>query len=177
MLSAADQAAEIAKEISKYDWDEGKGKTTFDPGWIDKYSGFYDKSNGDKFTSWQDYFGIRTADGWWSKLFRPYEWFFAHEEAAMAIPPAAFPDNPSVIGHIFSGVEGHYRKDTPANRAEIQSVTFSKYLLGTSKHGVSYYARLNPDGTQTWAYVRRFTIVDGGLNLVPVYGVPQLPGH
>lgn len=78
-----------------------------------------------------------------------------------------FPNNPSIIGHIFGDRQGHLT-DTPAHRAELLAVANDPTCyLGADKRGNHWFARTNPDGTQTWVIVRGGTIREGGRNQSP----------
>ncbi len=69
--------------------------------------------------------------------------------------------------HIFrDGQKGHFTDDTPENRQQLINVASdAQNLQGTDANGNNVYARMNPDGSQTWAYVRNGTeIRNGGLN-------------
>lgn len=78
-----------------------------------------------------------------------------------------FPNDPSTIGHIFEDRPGHLT-DTPAHRAEILSVANdSTCYLGDDRWGNHWFARINDDGTQTWAETRGGIIFEGGRNETP----------
>lgn len=81
--------------------------------------------------------------------------------------PPSFTDNPSQLGHMFREIKGHLSKDTPENRAVIQSAVQSKEnFVGTSDAGDCFLKKL-PDGTQSWAIVKNGKIIKGGLNHQP----------
>jgi hypothetical protein len=69
--------------------------------------------------------------------------------------------------HIFRGAPGHL-PDTPANRRLLQELAAdASARLGTDRFGNTWFARLNPDGTQLWVQVRHGEVFNGGLNQVP----------
>ena len=70
--------------------------------------------------------------------------------------------------HIFRNEEGHFPKDTQANRKKLLDVANdSSNYLGKDKYGNEWYAKTNADGTQTWVKVRDGKIDNGGLNKTP----------
>ena len=78
-----------------------------------------------------------------------------------------FPNNPSIIGHIFGDRPGHLT-DTPSHRAELLAVANDpSCYLGIDKRGNHWFARTNTDGTQTWVITRGGTIREGGRNQSP----------
>ena len=72
------------------------------------------------------------------------------------------------IGHIFKDSRGHLNKDTPENRAFIESSTANpENKVATNSHGADIYLKTMPDGTQAWAEVREGEIRNGGKNSFP----------
>jgi hypothetical protein len=70
--------------------------------------------------------------------------------------------------HIFRNEEGHFKNDTPANRALIEEAANNRNAFqGTDVFGNDRYAQMNQNGTQTWAIVRDGKIINGGINLTP----------
>jgi hypothetical protein len=79
-----------------------------------------------------------------------------------------FPDDPSKVGHIFRNSPGHLLDDTPANRQLfIDTASNPDNYVGTDRYGKEWYAEVQPDGTQTWVWVRNGVITDAGVNAVP----------
>ncbi len=68
--------------------------------------------------------------------------------------------------HIFRDTDGHFPDDTPQNRQQLINVAKdSQNFQGRDINGNDVYVRMNPDGTQTWAYVRNGDeIRNGGIN-------------
>lgn len=81
--------------------------------------------------------------------------------------PNTFPPDRSQTDHMFGEREGHL-PDTPANRRLIEDLANDDSCkLGSDKWGKEWYARMNPDGTQTWVSVRDGVIQDCGENTTP----------
>lgn len=79
----------------------------------------------------------------------------------------SFPDDPSTTSHIFGNRPGHLT-DTPVHRAELLAVANDPTCyVGDDRWGNHWFARINGDGTQTWAVVRNGTIFEGGRNDTP----------
>lgn len=77
------------------------------------------------------------------------------------------------VKHIFREAPGHL-PDTPANRSLLQELAAdASASLGTDRFGNTWFARVNPDGTQLWVQVRNGEVINGGLNLVPRNYNPQ----
>jgi RHS repeat-associated protein len=93
----------------------------------------------------------------------------AHAPTPKNLPPE-FPNNASVIGHIFRKADGHFPVDTPHARKMIMEAASPDYFIYTDKYGSKNYRKLNSDGTQTWVQVRKGFIFNAGLNQIPVYG-------
>lgn len=76
------------------------------------------------------------------------------------------PDN-SQLMHIFGNRIGHIA-DTPQNRqAIIDLVNDESCRLGISNHGLTWYARIEEDGSQLWASVRNGIVQNCGRNRPP----------
>ncbi|MCP5491370.1 MAG: hypothetical protein H7A42_09735, partial [Chlamydiales bacterium] len=76
--------------------------------------------------------------------------------------------DPSDVGHIFKNTSGHFRKDTPENRAFIElAVQSPDNKVGVKNSGMEIYLKTTPDGSQAWAEVWRDQIVNGGKNNFP----------
>ena len=68
------------------------------------------------------------------------------------------------IKHIFRSKPGHLI-DTQANRKLILEVAGdSKNFLGVDKHGNSWHAKIQKDGTQVWSISRNGEVRDAGVN-------------
>jgi hypothetical protein len=79
-----------------------------------------------------------------------------------------FPKNPGQIGHIFRQKIGHLSEDTFENRKLFLDVANNKQnYRGTDKHGVAWYERTNPDGSQVWVKTKNEVISDAGVNGAP----------
>jgi hypothetical protein len=79
-----------------------------------------------------------------------------------------FPKNPSQVKHIFREKDGHTTEDTFENRKLFQDVANDRRnYQGTDKHGVTWYGKMNPDGSQTWVKARNDVICDAGVNKTP----------
>ncbi|CCB90116.1 ankyrin repeat domain-containing protein [Simkania negevensis] len=79
-----------------------------------------------------------------------------------------FPDNPNRWGHIFKSTSGHFKNDTPENRAYIElAVESPDNKVGVKSSGVEIYLKTMPDGTQSWAEVWGGQIINGGKNNFP----------
>ncbi|MES2731613.1 MAG: hypothetical protein V4714_07690 [Bacteroidota bacterium] len=73
-----------------------------------------------------------------------------------------------MANHIFSGKLNKF-VDNPANRALISDLTNnSGNLLGTSKYGVSWYARTIENGTQIYGYTQNSLVKGAGINPTPI---------
>ena len=84
-------------------------------------------------------------------------------EARNSLPP-----DDSQLKHMFRDDDGHL-PDTPGNRELIQELANDEScLLGTDQWGNEWYARVNEDGTQTWASVQNGTIQNCGENDAPI---------
>ena len=121
--------------------------------------------------------------------------FAVFEKPAIAVVIAALPGGPLVRGfigavknlgsmirggkqtghtipkdrapHIFRESEGHLR-DTPQNRETLQRVADDpKTTLGTDRHGNTWSAQQNKDGSQTWTQTRNGEIRNAGVNETP----------
>jgi len=69
--------------------------------------------------------------------------------------------------HIFRDKEGHL-KDTPENRKLLEDASNdAKNHAGTDKYGSDWFAKQNPDGSQTWVQTRGDRIINGGVNTTP----------
>ncbi len=80
-----------------------------------------------------------------------------------------FPEQQSVLGHIFKKSKGHLEQDTPENRAYIlQAVLSPKNKVGVDAFGKEIYFKIMPDGTQAWAHVQNGIIKSGGCNRIPM---------
>ena len=70
--------------------------------------------------------------------------------------------------HMFRDADGHMKEDTPENRKKLEDVANDKdNFLGTDQYGNDWYAKNNPDGSQTWVEVRGNKIRNGGINSTP----------
>lgn len=79
----------------------------------------------------------------------------------------SLPPNSSQTRHIFGNRPGHL-PDTPRNRQTlVELANDESHRLGTDKYGNTWYARMEPDGSQTWAVVRNGIIQEGGRNVSP----------
>ena len=75
--------------------------------------------------------------------------------------------------HIFRNAEGHFPEDTELNRQTlIDVVNRASNFLGADRFGNAWFAEVRADGTQVWAQVRGSKIVNGGLNMSPIYPEP-----
>ena len=69
--------------------------------------------------------------------------------------------------HIFGNRPGHI-PDTAANRGMLRDLANNPNTkLGVDKHGNTWSARTNKDGTQTWVQSRGGKIINGGVNTKP----------
>lgn len=76
-----------------------------------------------------------------------------------------FLDKKETFGHIFREEIGHFKEDTPENRAYIAAATSSpENYVSTNKFGVDMYLKVMPDGYQSWAQVYKGEITNGGCN-------------
>ncbi len=76
-------------------------------------------------------------------------------------------------GHIFRDASGHL-KDNPQNREMLRRVADDpKTTLGTDRHGNTWSAQLNKDGSQTWTQTRSGEIRNGGVNEIPKQYNPE----
>ena len=80
---------------------------------------------------------------------------------------AAFPDDPSTLGHIFRDTPGHFLFDTFENWMIMLETVTSENLIKVSEYGYEIYSRLLGDGTEVWVYVMNGIIRNVGLNLIP----------
>ena len=83
------------------------------------------------------------------------------------------------ITHIFSKNKGEpkfgHLEDTPHNR-KMLAETFSKEnLVGIDEWGKQIFAKIQPDGKESWLNVFNGKIKSGGLNLQPRYLKPKGP--
>lgn len=79
----------------------------------------------------------------------------------------SLPPNPSQTRHIFGDRPGHL-PDTPRNRQTLVELANDEGCrLGTDKYGNTWYARMEPDSSQTWVTVRDGVIQEGGRNGSP----------
>ena len=68
------------------------------------------------------------------------------------------------IKHIFRNEPGHLI-DTPANRKILLEVSGDpKNFIGVDKHGNSWHAKIQKDGTQVWCISRNGEVRDAGVN-------------
>jgi hypothetical protein len=80
-----------------------------------------------------------------------------------------FPKDPSQTKHIFRQKEGHLVEDTFGNRKLFLDVANDRRnYQGTDKHGVTWYDKINPDGSQIWVKTKNDIICDAGVNKVPI---------
>ncbi len=78
------------------------------------------------------------------------------------------PTKDAQVKHIFRDAPEHLA-DTPANRALLETTANnSKNFLGVDKYGASWYAEIQPDGSQIWVKTYNGTISNGGVNQMPV---------
>ncbi|MEO1663447.1 MAG: RHS repeat-associated core domain-containing protein [Chloroflexota bacterium] len=76
--------------------------------------------------------------------------------------------------HIFRDADGHFSKDTPANRKKLLDVASNPdNYLGDDQFGNDWYAENQPDGEQIWAKVRNRKIINAGINDTPKSYNPQ----
>lgn len=79
----------------------------------------------------------------------------------------SLPPNPSQIKHILADRPGHL-PDTPRNRQTLVEVANDAgCYVGRDANGVDWYARMEPDGSQTWVKVLGGVIRNGGRNKPP----------
>ena len=77
------------------------------------------------------------------------------------------PSGRSQLNHMFGNREGHL-PDTAESRALIINlVNDQDCYIGTDRRGNEWYARTNPDGSQTWASVRNGIVQNCGENSTP----------
>ena len=70
--------------------------------------------------------------------------------------PPFFPQKRDKLCHIFNKNNGHFKEDTPQNRAAILKVTSNPHnITGRDAHGKTYYTQTLPCGRQVWAWVER----------------------
>jgi RHS repeat-associated protein len=84
----------------------------------------------------------------------------------LGISNAAFPTQPSQLGHIFRDASGHFAEDTLANRNLIMDTISRGNFIMTDNYGNQVFARILDNGTEVWVYIRNGVIWDGGLNQV-----------
>lgn len=85
-------------------------------------------------------------------------------------------DKKAEVTHVFAKAKGGkapkdgHVYDTPENRKIILE-TFSdkKNFIGKDIHGKELFAKLLPDGTETWAYVQNGKVKSAGINNIPLY--------
>jgi RHS repeat-associated protein len=95
------------------------------------------------------------------------EWLKAKPPTAEISNPECFSIPENRVSHIFRDAPGHIL-DTPVNRQLITEVANNpSALLGKDQWGNTWYAHIQPDGTQIWAEVRGSTIINGGVNQTP----------
>ncbi|MCY1041511.1 hypothetical protein OV208_09310 [Corallococcus sp. bb12-1] len=90
----------------------------------------------------------------------------AHGHGGDSAPKQAIVIPTGRTKHIFRDAPGHLQ-DTPTHRRWLQELAEDESArLGADRFGNSWFARLNPDGTQLWVQVRGREIINGGLNQV-----------
>src|SRR6185312_13967713 len=79
------------------------------------------------------------------------------------------------LHHIFRNAEGHFPKDTLANREVLIAGTGRpENFLGADRYGNGWWAELRADRTQIWVQVREGRITNGGVNISPRrFDLPQ----
>ena len=74
------------------------------------------------------------------------------------------PSNDSQLKHIFRNASGHL-PDTPENRELIESIANDPaYYYGVDGRGLTWFSKINPDGTQIWISIRNGKIQNAGKN-------------
>jgi RHS repeat-associated protein len=114
---------------------------------------------------------------WLSALWRSL--FGVTASTATVVRRYFVPEDPGVLGHIFSRKVGHIRTKDPAVRQSyIQEFedaanngVLSMHLLPAdgAAAGMSAFSKLRPDGTQVWVFVdpTKGIIYDAGINVQP----------
>lgn len=77
------------------------------------------------------------------------------------------PTNDSQIKHMFRNAEGHL-PNTPENHNLIETVANSpECYYGVDGRGLTWYSRIESDGSQIWVSIRNGVIQNAGKNLIP----------
>lgn len=77
------------------------------------------------------------------------------------------PPNDAQLKYIFQNAEGHLPY-TPENIQLIKNLVNNiEYNYGTDSRGLTWYSKINPDGSQTWASVRNGIVQNAGKNSLP----------
>ena len=83
------------------------------------------------------------------------------------------PPNDAQLKHIFRNSEGHLTY-TPENLKLIETVVNNPaYNYGTDARGLTWYSKINSDGSQTWASVRNGVVQNAGKNSSPHIWDPE----
>lgn len=83
-------------------------------------------------------------------------------------PSIRFPPNDSQTKHMFRDGDGHVL-DTKENRELLLSVAKDDAnYIGIHASGATGYAKVLPDGSQAWIYVREGIVQNCGINKNPI---------
>lgn len=79
-----------------------------------------------------------------------------------------FPENESMLKHIFRPSRGHFPLDSPENRNHLLNLVKEKRnFIGICDRGQEWYVKILENGKQLWVVVRNNIIRNGGINETP----------
>lgn len=79
-----------------------------------------------------------------------------------------FPENESMLKHIFRPSRGHFPLDSAENREHLLNLVRDKRnFIGICDRGHEWYVKILENGKQLWAVVRNNIIRNGGINETP----------